>query len=145
MNATKLEVVSRVLAKISRIGSFLPLLWLIGVFTFYIRARLFLGRWPTYSRPDPKRLPFEFQHGIFVLTVFPVLWSLFILPAVWICQIAMKQWSAPQLAASSSPMQRLFLASKGIQKEVALYLFGWALIWSTFYLPYRGFVDWFLD
>lgn len=145
MSVMRVEAVSRVFAKISRVGSFLPLLWLVGVFTFYIRARLFLGRWPTYSQPDPKWLPFEFQHGIFMLAVFPVLWSLFILPVVWIFRIAMKQWPAPQLSASSSLMHRLFLASKSIQKEVALYLFGWALIWSTFYLPHRGFVDWFLD
>ena len=143
----RLAVLTRVLAKVSRIGSAFPLLWLFGVFVFYIRSRYFLGHWPTYSNPDPKWLPFEFHHAFFMLAVFPVLWSLFVLPVIWIFRGLMQCKLLSKVAGGtlSIRMHRLVLASKEVQKEVTLYLFGWALIWATFFLPHRGFVDWFLD
>ena len=38
---------------------FLPIAWWTSVLVAAVRARQYLGRWPSYDHPDPKQLPRE--------------------------------------------------------------------------------------
>jgi hypothetical protein len=56
-------------------GSIFPALVVLNLFSFVLRARLQLGRWPEPYRPDPKSLGFDFHHDqIFfgLVAVLPV-------------------------------------------------------------------------
>lgn len=109
----------------SRIASFLPLLWVIAVFVFYLRARMFLGYWPVPTSPDPKVLPFEFHHWALMAAVFPIAWTIFLLPISWL--IRFKQI-------------RLL-----VHREIAPFLVGWAIVAVVMGSSGKNFIAWFLD
>ncbi len=44
-----------------------PLLLLMVFFAYVLRARLFLGHWPSYNDPDPKQLGWWIQHSFLQL------------------------------------------------------------------------------
>ena len=44
-----------------------PFLLLIVFFSYVLRARLFLGHWPSYNQPDPKQLGWWIQHSFLQL------------------------------------------------------------------------------
>ena len=103
----------------------LPLFWFVGVFLFYIRARTYLGFWPNSHIPDPKSLPFELHHWIFMILVFPVLLSILIVPVLWFIKFKTTRIH--------------------IRNEVLPYLLGWALVACTMMIPGTDFITWFLD
>lgn len=113
------------LEKFSRVASLLPLLWIVGVFALYLRARMHLGFWPMPAFPDPKTLPFEFHHWILMVAVFPMAGTIFILPISWLLRF--KQ------------------VSQLIRKEVGPYLIGWGLIAAIMISSGKNFIAWFLD
>ncbi|MFZ4713135.1 MAG: hypothetical protein ACOYL6_05475 [Bacteriovoracaceae bacterium] len=119
MNAEK------TIARISSIGSALPLIWLSGVFIFYIRARIYLGYWPHYATPDPKSLPFVFHHWILMITVFVLFSTLLILPIFWLVQF------------------KFFKLS--IRKQMLSYGIGVISLAITLNTSGFNFVTWFLD
>ncbi|HTL82524.1 MAG TPA: hypothetical protein VL651_12515 [Bacteroidia bacterium] len=41
---------------------YLPLMFCISFWTFFLRATIALGRFPVYDQPDPKELGFDFHH-----------------------------------------------------------------------------------
>lgn len=46
------------------------------IYTFALRAALFLGHWPSYNNPDPKNLPDEFHPQTeFLMSVIPIVVS----------------------------------------------------------------------
>ena len=54
----------------------LPLMLLAWLYTFALRAALFLGHWPSYNNPDPKNLPDEFHPQTeFLMSVIPIIVS----------------------------------------------------------------------
>jgi len=118
-------VVRRMVGEISRLGSVLPFVWFLGVLSFYLRAKVYLGYWPKPSFPDPKLLPFEFHHWIFMMAVFPLFLTIVVLPIAW-------------LVESKTFQVR-------IRGYVVTYMSGWLLIGSTFAIGGIDFVRWFLD
>jgi hypothetical protein len=118
-------MIKQLVEKTSKIGSILPLIWFIGVFLFYIRARTHLGYWPKTYVPDPKSLPFEFHHGVLMLAVFPLMSTVFILPWVWLIQLKVFKGTA--------------------RNHFALYVLGCILIGGVIASPGIDFVSWFLD
>ena len=44
-----------------------PFLLLTVFFSYVLRARLFLGHWPSYNQPDPKQLGWWIQHSFLQL------------------------------------------------------------------------------
>jgi hypothetical protein len=44
-----------------------PMLLLMVFFAYVLRARLFLGHWPSYNNPDPKQLGWWIQHSFLQL------------------------------------------------------------------------------
>lgn len=115
----------RAVGEISRLGSILPLIWFLGVFSFYLRARAHLGYWPKPSLLDPKQLPFEFHHWVFMIAVFPLFWTFVVIPIVWL-------------------VQSMVFRTR-IRLYVVTYVSGWLLIGSTFAISGIDFVRWFLD
>ncbi len=116
---------SGVSEKFFRMASYLPLLWIAGVFAFYLRARAYLGFWPAPAFPDPKSLHFEFHHWVLMIAVFPIAWTVFLLPASWLIRF-----------------RRIGVL---FPREIAPYLVGWALVVIIMFSSERNFVAWFLD
>ncbi len=113
------------LEKFFRVASLLPLLWIVVVFSFYVRARMHLGFWPVPAFPDPKSLPFEFHHWILMIAVFPIAGTIFLLPISW--------------------LMRFKQVGLLLRREIAPYLGGWALVIIVMNSSVKNFVDWFLD
>ena len=101
----------------------IPLVWVLGLLSLVIRARVFLGQWPTPHTPDPKNLPFTWHHDIVFNTLYAVLIGLpLFLSLFWI-----------------------FRKSVPAQKAALPFGTGWALILlMTFFYPFN-FVMWLLD
>lgn len=116
---------SAVSEKFFRVTSYIPLLWVVGVFVFYIRARVYLGFWPTPAFPDPKSLPFEFHHWTLMIAVFPIALTAFLLPVSWLVRF-----------------KRIRLL---LPREIAPYLAGWALVAVIMFSSEKNFIGWFLD
>ena len=101
------------------------MLWLIGVFIFYVRARAHLGYWPNASIPDPKSLPFEFQHWILMFSIFPLTLTALFLSATWLYDF----WNYRRIDVN----------------EILIYFIGWGAIAAAMAYPGVDFVTWFLD
>src|SRR3989344_662269 len=110
--------------KISKIISLSPILWLIGVFIFYVRARAYLGYWPNAYIPDPKSLPLEFQHWILMICVFPLIMTALLLSVIWLCRL----WNRRRIGIN----------------EIMIYFIGWSAIAAVMAYPGVDFVTWFL-
>ena len=54
-------------------GAALPLSYLTMLYTFALRAALYLGHWPYYGHPDPKDLPEQFDPPEFLELLIPAL------------------------------------------------------------------------
>ena len=52
------------------ISAIVPVLLLLLCVTYYDRAKLNLGYWPTYGNPDPKQLGWWGQHSLIYLFLF---------------------------------------------------------------------------
>lgn len=117
--------VRRLAGAVSRIGSALPLIWLFGVSSLYLRARIYLGHWPQPSISDPKLLPFEIHHWVFMMAVYPLFATIVALPIVWLVQ------------------RRVFRTL--VRSHVIAYMSGWLLLGIAFSIPGFNFVKWFLD
>lgn len=111
--------------RLAKVVSLFPALWLVGVFLFFIRARAHLGFWPDAHVPDPKSLPFEFHHWVFMIAVFPLAMSIPGMLVFW--------------------LYRTWKFKKVVANEIAIYLAGWMAIASVMAIPGVDFVTWFLD
>lgn len=70
--------------KSSSIFSMLPWFWLAGLACLVLRAKSFLGFWPSPAHPDPKLLPFELHHMLLSLGFYLVVGLFPIAVAVYI-------------------------------------------------------------
>ncbi len=105
--------------------SLFPSVWLGGVFFFFVRARIHLGFWPDAFVPDPKSLPFEFHHWIFMVAVLPLVMSIPCMFVFWLRQV--------------------YRYGRVGVREIAIYLGGWMAIVGIMAIPGVDFVSWFLD
>jgi len=104
----------------------LPIFWAIGIILFAIRARIYLGFWPTPNHPDPKVLPFDFHDSILFFTTYAVFLSLLVIPSFKMLlfnKINLNTWHRTKL----------------------IFLSGWTLILILILVPTINFVTWYLD
>jgi len=104
----------------------LPIAWVAGILTFAIRARVYLGYWPTPSHPDPKVLPFDLHHAVLWFSFFGLLYSLIIILSLYL-------------------LNHFFWRSSLPRWSLRAYLLGWALVLLMVFVPGMSFVGWFLD
>ena len=105
--------------------SVLPNIWLLGMISYYVRARLYLGYWPLPSQPDPKQLPFDAHYSLVAIHPYIILASIVVFPVV---RNATKRID-PVTARRFS-----YFFGFGI---LSLFLFFW--------IPKINFVMWFMD
>jgi hypothetical protein len=101
---------------------------MLGAATVAVRARAFLGYWPTPNHPDPKVLPSEFDQHIEVASAI-VLCLFLSVPIIFILGV----------------ISRLFLLHLIPKRPFRIYLAGVILIILNFYEPRLGFVAWLAD
>ena len=108
--------------------SALPFVWSVGIVWFAIRAREYLGYWPYPAHPDPKSLPetFDFHSDLLILLFFCLGPSLLIMIMFYV------------VGKAYSKMKLFGLPLK-------IYLWGWVVILSLFFIPRINFVNWFMD
>lgn len=105
---------------ISRVLSYLPLVWIVCVVGLYLRAYSHLGRWPIVSLDDPKNFPFGLQYELLFQGLLVVLVSIGLVPALWI--LKKKVLREP------------------IRHQVMVFSAGWFAIFGCWKI-----VAWFLD
>jgi hypothetical protein len=106
----------------------LPLMLLAWLYTFALRAALFLGHWPSYNNPDPRNLPDEFHPQTeFLMSVIPIVVSVFMT-----CLFA-------------TLMARLAPRSRRIVDAVFVGIFFGFLSYMMLGADPFGVLNWFLD
>lgn len=103
----------------------LPLLGPMAILFYYVKARLYLGHFPSPSVPDPKDLPFH--------TTYTVVET--ILGASFYLEIFILKWLAILVI-------RITLVSQIENKAFYLLLGGRVLFWFFFF---STIVEWFAD
>ena len=106
--------------------SLIPYVWVLGIISLAIRARLYLGHWPKPSHPDPKHLPFEFHQAVLWAIFEGVKWSIVIVPTLYLAS-------------------RILLKTKLGRSPLHIYLLGWGVIALMIIVPHIDFVMWFMD
>jgi len=103
-----------------------PLMWLVLLYSFVVRARLHLGHWPAPNQPDPKALEFTVHHQ-----------------AIWFGLMAMP---VVALAAVALPVigRRLAVYHR-IWPALTLLALSVALVIGLGRLDPGEFFDWFAD
>jgi MFS family permease len=105
----------------------LPLFGITLLYTFALRAALFLGHWPSYNNPDPKTLPDRFHpQSEFLEIVLPLVISV----------------SVTNLVA--------FLVTRVRSNDRFLYAVGmalasWVISYILIVLDPVGVLNWYLD
>jgi hypothetical protein len=59
--------ITRALHLLTLLLAAFPLFVMVAFFAYVIRARLYLGHWPSYNHPDPKQLGWWIQHSLLQL------------------------------------------------------------------------------
>lgn len=107
---------------------FLPFAWWTSVLIFSVRARQYLGRWPSYDHPDPKQLPEELGSiPAWVEDVVPVL-TLAVL--IGLALLVMARWV---------PKRRWLWTA------VLVWLVAWGCFYGLAVSDPGGFIEWALD
>ena len=108
--------------------SLVPCALMVALYSFVVRARLELGRWPTPMRPDPKSLSFPtadtHMDTVFWLGVASV--GCFI---PWLLTVFIRKQVDPVTRAS----------------WLALLIGPWLLLLAMLFLDPGSYVAWFLD
>lgn len=110
-----------------RLLCLVPISWVALFFSFVLRARHALGRWPSYDHPDPKQLGFGWHHLIIWLTINLVLASFCLAPVFLVIGIARLRSRFHQWVSLS------------------LFVLGVILILVILFVDPGGFLDWFAD
>jgi hypothetical protein len=106
----------------------LPVMQLAWLYTFALRAALFLGHWPSYNNPDPKDLPDEFHPQTeFLMSVIPIVVSVGVT-----CLFA-------------TVMARLAPPSRRVVDAVFTAIFFGFLSYMVLGADPFGFLNWLLD
>jgi hypothetical protein len=103
-----------------------PLVWVMGLLTYVLRARGHLGYWPTPYNPDPKVLPFHSHHSAIFVGVYLVL-------------VALVALVGTRLFIPS------YVRSSTWRKALVVCGFGWGLLLTMAFVRPINFVAWFLD
>ena len=109
------------------IYSLVPVALLAAFYSFVVRARLELGRWPVPMQPDPKNLPFAADHMEVVFWLFVFSLCCFV---PWLLMTCFRKGLIPET--------RFF-------PTIAFLALPWLLVLAAFLLDPGSFVVWFLD
>ena len=107
----------------------LPVLAFLTLFSFALRARWSLGRWPSYSNPDPKDLGFDFHYWLSGLTL-----NVSVLAQVLLTVLAIVSWAGWLRAYRWSA----FLAALVCTATLCLLI---GVLW----LDPVGLMEWYVD
>jgi hypothetical protein len=108
--------------------SLVPLGLLVALYSFVVRARFELGRWPTPMQPDPKSLSFRTADTHMETIIWLGIASLCcFLP--WLLTVCIRK--------QMIPTTRKFW--------VALLALPWLLLLAVWFLDPGKYVEWFLD
>lgn len=107
--------------------SLVPLGLLSALYSFVIRARFELGRWPTPMQPDPKSLSFP-TAGTHMDTVFWLGVASLGCFLPWLLTVCIRKQMIPRS-----------------RKLLALLVVPWALLLTVLFLDPGKYVEWFLD
>jgi hypothetical protein len=105
-----------------------PLVWLAAFYTFIFNARIFLGFWPQFNSPDPKRLWFGLQVMHNVLYYAVTIWPPFAVASVFLSIYGL---------GSSKEHRFLFSLVTCVGSNLLLFLCG--------HIDPGGFLRWFRD
>jgi hypothetical protein len=108
--------------------SLVPCAVLVALYSFVIRARLELGRWPTPMQPDPKNLSFP-AADTHMETVFWLGAASVVCFIPWLLTVFIRKQVVPDTRAS----------------RLALLIGPWALLLAMLVLDPGRYVVWFLD
>jgi len=64
---------------------YFPYLYLLMLYSFFVRARIVIKSWPTYNHPDPKTLGFDIHHYLTYKSGDLIIVTLLSLTYVLIC------------------------------------------------------------
>lgn len=106
--------------------SWLPLLWSFGLVFFAIIARINTGHWPRPGFPDPKSLPFPTLYSALEVTMFVVLATLLIVPALRVSLGRPSDW-------------------RRMRRAIQIFGAGWIAILVLLVARPIDFLMWFLD
>lgn len=104
----------------------LPYIWVAGIMLLAIRAKAYLGYWPSPNHPDPQFVPFDLHQELLAKMLFALLWSLALMPILYLGS-------------------RWILKTKLGRSPLYAYILGWAIIMVMIFVPGINFVAWFLD
>jgi len=88
----------------------IPLQWLFLLYSFVLRARFSLGRWPHPDNPDPKDLGFDFHHILIWLDFFVVFFSPILLVYIFLMTLNFIKMNRKQYALAASIFTFFFAA-----------------------------------
>jgi hypothetical protein len=104
----------------------LPILWVVGVLAFAVRAWSHLGYWPSPNHPDPQFLPFGLHNAILFYATYAVLWTLVVVPGF-------------------RHLLREKIDLVTLRKTKRIFATGWLAILILAFVPGINFVAWYLD
>ena len=107
--------------------SLVPVLWLVIVYGFVLRARLALGYWPSPYLPDPKDLGFNWHYSAIWVGIPAIIAS-----AIWLVALVLVQF-------------RQHLRSARYRLGVAFYTVTFATWWGVWLLDPGRFFYWLAD
>lgn len=107
---------------------FFPFIWLTGVTIFAFDARLHLGYWPHYGRPDPQFLPEALESNLTLLRVL-LLALLCYFPTMLVCY----------------PVLTRLSRMKFRYRPFFFFSAGWFLFLLCLFVPEIDVVSWFMD
>jgi hypothetical protein len=104
----------------------MPLCCYVFLYTFFIRARLALGYWPSPYKPDPKDLAFDVHHAI--------IWQLFtyvpLTAVAWLLLL---------------PLWRQLTIPSRFTPRLLLFLLSWTIWWTLLLRDPGEIMEWFCD
>ena len=107
--------------------SLVPVLWLVILYGFVLRARLALGYWPSPYQPDPNDLGFNWHYSAIWVGIPAVIAS-----AIWLVGLVLIRL-------------RQHLRSAKYRLGLAFYATTFAAWWCVWYLDPGRFLYWLID
>ncbi|MBD2546711.1 hypothetical protein [Planktothricoides raciborskii] len=106
----------------------MPSIYLVLFYSYVLRARLVLGRWPIPYQPDPRELGFDFHFQLIFFSLLGIALSLFAMAVVFILRIF-----SVKIRKFSYSLAALIYSSSLV------------LSWISLYADPGDFWEWFMD
>jgi len=107
----------------------MPSIYLVLFYSYVLRARLVLGRWPIPYQPDPQELGFDFHYRLIFFSLPGIYLSLFAMQAIFILRFEYLK----KIRKFSYSLAALIYSSSLV------------LSWISLYADPGDFWEWFMD